>query len=148
MRCDEVRTKLVADDAAARAARAELAVHLAGCAACRDFSNALDATRLALRERQAQVPPPPGFATRVVARLPTSTELLGWAAVRLLPAALVLLLALSGFGLLQPPPPTALLAEPSPELLLAYTALAAEGTGDEPSTVRPEPRREPPEGTR
>lgn len=54
-----------------------------------------DLLRRALREHHARVEPDPGFAARVVARLPAAPDPLRWAAVRLLPAGLALALLLA-----------------------------------------------------
>jgi len=47
-----------------------------------------------LRDHHARLEPDPGFAARVVARLPAAPDPLRWAAVRLLPAGLGLALLL------------------------------------------------------
>jgi hypothetical protein len=73
-----------------------------------------------------------------VARLPAVTapeDLLGRLALRALPAAVVLALALAWVGLDQAPlPATSLLAEePSPEALLTYSVLAPEKAPTSPA---------------
>jgi hypothetical protein len=69
--------------------------------------------------------PGPEFARRVVARLPQPAEVLGWAALRALPAALALALALLWLGISQPAPPDHLLTgEASPDHLLTWAVLA------------------------
>ena len=106
-----------------------MAEHLAGCPACTAFSRRLDAVREALgRHDDRRVIPDEGFARRTVARLPQPAELLGWAALRALPAALALAFVLAWYGLSQPPPLSALLLdEPSgDELLLAAPGPATE----------------------
>ncbi|MEZ5333419.1 MAG: hypothetical protein R2991_15595 [Thermoanaerobaculia bacterium] len=54
----------------------------------------LETARALLREHHAGVTPDPSFAARVVAHLPAAPDPLGWAARRLLPAALTLALLL------------------------------------------------------
>jgi hypothetical protein len=103
---------------------AAAAAHLGSCPDCAAFARRREALRSALRATQSEHLPDADFAARVLQSLPSNTELLGWAALRLLPAALALLLGLTLFGLHQTPPPTALLADPSSGLLLTYTALA------------------------
>jgi hypothetical protein len=56
----------------------------------------------ALRLRDAGVEPDPGFAARVLARLPArAPDALGWAAGRLVPVGLALALALGWLALRQ-----------------------------------------------
>lgn len=50
--------------------------------------------RRVLRGHHAGIEPDPGFAARVVARLPAAADPLRWAALRLLPAGLALALVL------------------------------------------------------
>ncbi len=61
----------------------------------------------------------------MVARLPQPAEVLGWAALRALPAALAVAVALLWLGISQPTPPEYLLAaEASPDQLLTWAVLA------------------------
>ncbi len=93
MNCRTARR--VMDDPAA-APDAALTRHLAGCDACRRLNAALAETRGALRSRHAGVVPDAGFAVRVRARLRHEpAELLGLAALRMLPVTLIILLLLS-----------------------------------------------------
>lgn len=124
--CAKTRDRLLAAPDAT-ALPTEVADHLADCRDCASFAARRAALREALRREQSVHQPGADFAVRVVANLPTTTEVLGWAALRLLPAALALLVGLTFFGMQQTPPPTALLADPSADLLLAYTALAPDG---------------------
>jgi len=105
----------------------EVARHLAECPECAQFAARWELAREALRRRAhpGDPAPSPGFARRVTALRPGSTEVLGRWALRALPAALVLALALAWVGLDQTPyPSTALLAEePSPEVLFTYSVL-------------------------
>lgn len=125
MSCNDLRDRLVAG------ARVEgdLAEHLPGCPECRAFAERLAAVRGALRQGSPAPLPDPGFSHRVLARLPKSSEVLGWAALRALPAALVVVLALAWFSASEPPSvDTVLSAEPSPDLLLTAGALSIEDT--------------------
>jgi hypothetical protein len=106
---------------------AGVAAHLEACAPCARIARRIAAVRERLRAPAVPVEPDPGFPLRVVARLPQPMEVLGWAALRALPAALLLALALAWVGLSQPPSPANLLAgEPSADLLLTYGTLAPE----------------------
>ncbi|MDP9120995.1 MAG: hypothetical protein M3O15_06450 [Acidobacteriota bacterium] len=112
----------------------EVAAHLADCPRCSAFARRLAVVWTVLEEgNTVGAEPGPAFSARVVARLPRSGELLAWAAVRALPAALVFALVLAGFGLSHPEPgfATSLLADehPSSEQLLAWSSLAP---GDSP----------------
>lgn len=124
--CGVVRDRLVAtpDPHGQQPLANELTVHLAGCPDCTRFAARLALTRQAFGQRHAGIEPGPDFSARVLAARPSSTELLGWAALRVLPAALVLVCGLTWFGLTQTPPPMALLSNPSSELLFTYAALA------------------------
>jgi hypothetical protein len=91
--CRDVRDRL-----AARAVEPEgpVALHLSDCGACARFAERLRVARGLFREHHAGIEPDGQFAGRVVARLdgePVSP--LGWAAVRVLPATLALLVVLA-----------------------------------------------------
>lgn len=80
-------------------------------------------------QRRTEVEPDFYFAKRVVARLPRPepAELLGWAALRALPAALGLAALLAAIGMRQIPPETLLLTEDTgSDALLTYSALVEE----------------------
>lgn len=103
MSCTELRRALDrAGLAAARSARA--AHHLADCADCSALVARLEDVRAALATQPEPLAPPPGFAARVVARLPRREELLGWAALRLLPASLAIA-AVTGWLVATTPSP-------------------------------------------
>lgn len=124
MTCDETRDALLAT-ARDRVAAAAVAAHLRDCAACARFAERLAATRAVLAEERLAVEPDAGFSARVVAALPNDTQLVGWAALRLLPAALGLLAALTWVGFREAPSPAqALLGGGSPETLLVWSAVA------------------------
>ena len=127
MDCTAIKDRLVAGgDPAAP----PLATHLAGCPGCAAFARRLALARRTLAEPACEVLPDPGFAARVTARLPRPTDLMGWAAVRALPAAILLALVLAGLGAADVTPPTSLLVdEPSSSQLLAWSA---QGPGDLP----------------
>lgn len=59
-----------------------------------ELERKMDLTQRILREHHAGVGPDSGFAARVKARLPAAPDPLRWAAARLLPAGLALVLAL------------------------------------------------------
>jgi anti-sigma factor RsiW len=127
MTCHRLRDRLLAGEVGE-----EIARHLAACPECARFAARWEAARGELRNRAhpAAPEPPPAFARRVVARLPGSAEVLGGLALRALPAAVVLALALAWVGLDQAPLPAAsvLVDDPGPEALLTYSVLAPEGT--------------------
>lgn len=103
------------------------AAHLEGCPECAGFARRLALAREVLSPPGAVAEPDPGFAGRVIERLPQPTEVLGWAALRALPAALLLALALAWVGALEPTPPTLLLTlEASPDALLTWSVLTEE----------------------
>ena len=135
MRCAELRDGLLALPTAtlarladpsppAPAAEAELAAHLAGCPACADFARRAAALRGALPAHRSAVVPGADFSARVVASLPDTAEMLGWASLRLLPAALALAVAFSWYGLSHGV--SALLLHADDPLVLSYVALGPE----------------------
>ena len=85
-----------------------VAAHLGECSGCAGYADRLDAARAVLRA-SADVLPDPHFATRVLARLPRGrADLLGWAALRVLPAATALVLVLFGWCWIDTPDPLTL----------------------------------------
>jgi hypothetical protein len=145
MRCAEARDALMASlarpsaEAGAAPAAAAVTDHLAGCASCSAFAARLAAYRTALPGATTDVVPGPGFSARVVARLPDDVELLGWAALRLMPAALVLALACSWYGVTHGPGLSdLLLAEGDPQLL-TYVAVGPESPLTDPAAAEAEP---------
>jgi hypothetical protein len=106
----------------------EIDAHLEACPGCASFARRLALARQALARAGCETQPDTGFAARVIGRLPRSSDLLGWAALRALPAAVLLALALAGFGASDVPPPTTLLFdEPSSSQLLAWSAQGQRG---------------------
>jgi hypothetical protein len=82
-----------------------------------------------LRDHHAGAEPDAGFAARVVAALPDSTsEVLGWAAIRLLPATLALALVLTAWALVVTPSPTSLVDQSADEDLWSWI-LSSPGGG-------------------
>lgn len=80
-----------------------LDAHLADCSACRGYASRLATAQKMFREHHGDVLPDAGFAARVVARLPDpASEVLGWAALRLIPATLLLALVLAWVALDTP----------------------------------------------
>lgn len=69
--------------------------HLADCASCAGFRQRLEAAHRGFEDHHTLVSAPPDFAARLRAALPRDEDLLGWAALRLLPATLGLVLLLS-----------------------------------------------------
>lgn len=105
--------------------------HLGECAPCRRYAERVDAARSILRDHRAEVEPDPGFAIRVAARLREEpSEMLGWAAQRLLPATLALLLVLAWFAFSATPDTTYAEEEPTPTEDLFTWVL--EPSGDQP----------------
>jgi hypothetical protein len=105
----------------------EWATHLSSCRSCAAFAARIAAVRLTLRDSSSEIASDAAFPARVLARLPRGPELLGWAALRALPAALLLALTLAWMSSFEPPAVDTLLsAEPSADLLLTTGALAPE----------------------
>jgi hypothetical protein len=105
------------------------AAHLEDCPECAAFARRLELAREVLASDAGSVPDP-GFAQRVVARLPQPTEVLGWAALRALPAAAALAALLFWLGISQPQSPAHLLAaDADPDQLLAWALLSPTGEG-------------------
>jgi hypothetical protein len=106
MRCEQVRDRLMER----RSPEApELTAHLSGCAPCGRFAARLEVARrgLAAPASGQAIRPDGGFSARVLGRLPERKpeDLLGWAALRLLPAAAASALVLTGWCLFATPAP-------------------------------------------
>jgi hypothetical protein len=132
MRCAQVRDHLVAPGDGSH--RAGLDQHLAGCPDCSRFHDRLELVRRTLREDRPSIEPDPGFAARVAARIDQPAEVLAWAALRLLPAALVILIALAALISIADRAPaeetvTTVSSEPASSDLLVWLA---ESPGEEP----------------
>ena len=97
----------------------EVSEHLDRCDACARYAARIGIARQLFREHHGNVEPDEHFAGRVFARLrgqPVST--LGWAAVRVLPATLALLLVLAWLSWQAiPDPASSFLASPTEDPL-------------------------------
>jgi hypothetical protein len=105
MKCNTVQMALMEDGD-----RDEAAVerHLGECKVCKRFVERLEVAERALADHHGNVVPDSTFAARVVSELPQPSPVMGWAALRLLPAAAALLLALSAWVWLGTAPPAEL----------------------------------------
>jgi hypothetical protein len=93
-RCAAVRERLFLGATAEQGE--DIALHLRECSDCATFARRRAFVHRALREDACSAQPGSGFPERVVARLNrSSTEILGWAALKLLPAAIVTALVLA-----------------------------------------------------
>jgi predicted anti-sigma-YlaC factor YlaD len=126
MNCDTVQ-KILMDEQARRGP--EIDEHLEECAACTRFAERLSIARQALEEHRAHVMPDDAFAARVVAELPQPSPVLGWAAVRLLPAAAALLLVLSAWAWFGTGTPSEMVATAPTDDLVSWV-LETGGTGE------------------
>jgi hypothetical protein len=126
--CRTVRDRLTRSERGGETAAAHRA-HVKTCAECAAFARRLALAREVLRQPAAPaMEPDASFALRVVERLPRPAELLGWAALRALPAAVALVLALLWIGISQPPSAQefreVLSESASPDIVLTYAAVA------------------------
>jgi hypothetical protein len=94
--------------------------HLGSCSDCREFAQRLGLAQEALREHHGRHRPDAYFAQRVTASLPEAPDLIGWAAMRLLPATLAAALVLSVWCWAATPGPTSLVEESPTDDLLAW----------------------------
>ncbi len=134
MKCRQARRKL--SEATCESSLAAVEPHLQSCSPCQRFASRLGAAQQLLSSRRNDVVPDPSFAARVLSQLPgqestATSELLGWAALRLLPMTLALLLALSVWSVSSSPSPTVLLAEESSQDELSWVLDLGEGTTGE-----------------
>jgi predicted anti-sigma-YlaC factor YlaD len=127
MNCAQVQERLA--DARAEPPSARVLEHLEECPGCARFADRLHMAKELLRDYHAGAEPDAGFAARVVAALPDSTsEVLGWAAIRLLPATLALALVLTLWALVVTPSPTSLVNQSADEDLWSWI-LSSPGGG-------------------
>lgn len=121
MDCRKTRDLLAASRSATERsdrASSELRRHLESCAACASFAARLELAGELLGRRGLELEPDAGFVARVQAALPDPPQILGWAALRVLPVTLALALVLGGWTYLQTQAPSALVEEsPSDDLL-------------------------------
>jgi len=97
-----------------------LAGHLDECPDCAHYAGRFHAARDLFRQHHGEVEPDAGFAARVTARLPQqSTVVLGWAALRLLPisVALVVLLFLLSLWIPEATPTQTAAQAPTDDVL-------------------------------
>lgn len=142
MRCAEARRQLF--DPLGRARSPQLADHLDRCVACAALAERLRHTQQQIRAYRSEHTPDPGFAARVIARLPDATAVLGWAALRLLPAALALALLCSWYSVTRGPGASDLLLRADDPQLLTYVALGGEAldAASDPRSEAPSAREE------
>ena len=93
MKCRRARQLLSAQDPSR-----ELRSHVAACPECDSFRRRVDAVVGALGDHHVAITPPPDFVARVRRSL-QDDDPLAWAALRLLPATLGLVLLLSWLNL-------------------------------------------------
>ena len=115
MSCKEVRALLMSAKSDERAK-----THLDACAECAAFARRLGLAHEALREHHARHQPDAYFAQRVKAALPGTPDLIGWAALRVLPATLAAALVLSVWCWMATPGPSAMVEESPTDDLLAW----------------------------
>lgn len=117
MDCNAVRDRLTTN---AAAPSGPLSEHLSVCKTCSRYAARLQLARRHLRQHHVHVEPDAAFVARLITHLPGPTDLLGWAAWRLLPAALALVVLLSWWCLRATPDPMALLVEAPSEDILSW----------------------------
>ncbi len=120
MKCRELRDRLTNGDGP----REAFEDHLGTCEACSLFAARLDEARRALNDHHAGVEPNAAFAARVVSHLPAGEpdDALSWAALRVLPATLALLLALVWLAVQTSPDPSSLFSESPTDDVLSWVA--------------------------
>lgn len=95
MKCSKIQTVIVSGTRSLSGPESE---HLQGCEECSRFARRFELVENALRDHHARAEPDPAFAARVASRLPAPPPMLGWAALRLLPATLALAIVLSAWA--------------------------------------------------
>lgn len=113
MRCRHAR-RLLTETAAPSS---ELRQHVADCAPCAAYQRRHETVLRALGDHRAVITPPAGFAARVRSRLQPAGDPIGWAALRLLPVSLVLVLLLSWLNLRLAGEESATLTDPTTAVL-------------------------------
>jgi len=125
MNCRRARRMLTAADVGAAALRR----HLASCAECARYEKRLEAVFETLGSHHLAVTAPASFSARVRARLRGDEDALGWAALRLLPATLGLLLLLSWLNYRSVDPDAAASTDPTTAVLSWVLDAGSEGGG-------------------
>lgn len=115
MNCKETRDQLLRS-----ATDARVDAHLRSCPGCSAFARRLGVAEETLRQHHAHHQPDPYFAQRVKAALPDAPDVLGWAAVRLLPGTLAAALVLSVWCWIATPGPDSLVEQSPTDDLLAW----------------------------
>ena len=115
MNCDDLRNRVVAEGAERSP---EIEAHLTDCPECGAFASRVALAHESLRAHHAEHLPDPYFAQRVSALVQGGSEGLGWAALKLLPATLALVLAMTAWCWLATPGPSELVeSSPSEDVL-------------------------------
>jgi hypothetical protein len=126
--CRDIRDRLASSPGGTRSRG--LDAHLQTCPGCARVAARLDAVRQALEGHHANVEPDAGFAARVTSNLRNDpADALAWAAVRLLPATLILLAALAWIAFRTTATPADLLAESPTDDLLTWVVQNGNGSG-------------------
>jgi anti-sigma factor RsiW len=112
--CRGVRERLLDGES-----REASSAHLDSCEACARFAARMEAAR-ELLDKRSHHQPDAFFAQRVVAALPEGQDVLGWAALRVLPATLAAALVLSVWCWLATPVPSQLVEQSPTDDLLAW----------------------------
>ena len=115
MNCSRVRDRLLAGSATAADQR-----HLGACPACGRFKERFEQTQAVLEDHHLAIVPDPSFAARVGARLSAPEPLLGWAAMRMLPAAGALLLVLAAWAWIGTATPSELVVSSPTDDLVSW----------------------------
>jgi len=102
--------------------------HLRDCDSCRRYSERLRIASELLRNQHAGFEPDSGFVQRVTTALPGPPQLLGWAAVRLLPAGLALVVLLTGWVWVAAPAATTAMEVAPTDDVLTWVLEEAEET--------------------
>ena len=112
MNCNQFRKQLTSSDSSTASMS-----HAESCAECAEFAARLETARQLFRDHRSEFTPDAGFAARVSAQLPTDpTASLSWAAMRVLPVTLALLVLLAWFSWTVPTTATEL-TSPTDDLL-------------------------------
>lgn len=125
MNCHDARSRLTAESGEPDSVIAE---HLKTCPACARFAVRMRVAHELFREHHGKIEPDAHFAGRIAARLSDAPATrLGWAAVRLLPATVALLLVLAWVSWQATPDPASLFDESPTDNLLTWVL---DPTGD------------------